>query len=128
MRPTLSDREIAELLRPPTEAEAGAALAAFAEAVRASYSGRLRGLYLFGSRARGDHRPDSDADVAVVLDDGDWAEWIERRRLNRLAYDAGFACGLDIQPWPIPVREWTERTTPLARSAHGEATSLGGVS
>jgi len=32
------------------------------------FGGRLRGLVLFGSRARGDHRPDSDADVAVFLE------------------------------------------------------------
>ncbi|HHY95425.1 MAG TPA: hypothetical protein GX513_10520 [Firmicutes bacterium] len=32
------------------------------------YGGRLRGVYLFGSRARGDADPDSDVDVLVVLD------------------------------------------------------------
>ena len=29
--------------------------------------GDIVGLYLYGSRARGDHRPDSDYDVFVVL-------------------------------------------------------------
>jgi uncharacterized protein len=29
------------------------------------YRERLKAVYLFGSRARGDHRPDSDMDVAV---------------------------------------------------------------
>jgi len=33
------------------------------------YGDRLKGVYLYGSRARGDARPDSDVDVAVVLDD-----------------------------------------------------------
>ncbi len=28
-----------------------------------------RAIWLFGSRARGDHRPDSDWDLAVVVDD-----------------------------------------------------------
>jgi predicted nucleotidyltransferase len=32
------------------------------------YGQHLRALYLFGSRARGDHRPDSDLDIAVFLD------------------------------------------------------------
>jgi predicted nucleotidyltransferase len=32
------------------------------------YGPRLRGLYAFGSRARGDGAPDSDLDVLVVLD------------------------------------------------------------
>ena len=129
VRKRLSEAELAALLRPPTEAEVAKALAAFAGAVRASYGERLRGLYLFGSRARGDHRPDSDADVAAVLADGDWAEWVERRKLNRLAYDAGFDCGLDIEPWPVSFAEWTaERATPLVRSARHEAKSVGGVS
>jgi predicted nucleotidyltransferase len=30
----------------------------------------IREIYLFGSRARGDHRPDSDVDVGIVLTPG----------------------------------------------------------
>lgn len=33
----------------------------------AAFGRRLRGVVLYGSRARGDHRPDSDYDVLVVL-------------------------------------------------------------
>ncbi len=33
------------------------------------YGNQLKGVYLYGSRARGDARPDSDVDVAVVLED-----------------------------------------------------------
>src|SRR3989304_409697 len=36
--------------------------------LRQAYGQRLRGVYLFGSRARGDHEPDSDVDVLIVLD------------------------------------------------------------
>ena len=31
------------------------------------YGGRLAGMFLYGSRARGDQEPDSDVDVLVVL-------------------------------------------------------------
>jgi len=38
------------------------------EALQAIYGSRLRGLYLYGSYARGDEIADSDVDVVVVLD------------------------------------------------------------
>ncbi len=33
-----------------------------------AFGGRFRGVYLYGSRARGDHRPNSDLDLLVLLD------------------------------------------------------------
>jgi predicted nucleotidyltransferase len=107
----MSDHHLAppidELLRPPTRSEVEAALAQFAARVRDHYGDRLKGLYLFGSRARGDHRPDSDADVAVILEEGDWTGWEERRTLNQLAYDPSLDSGLAIQAWPFSEEQWT---------------------
>ena len=60
------------LLAPAEDAVVAKALRDFALEVRRAYGDRLKGLYLFGSRARGDHTAESDADVAVVLADGDW--------------------------------------------------------
>ena len=54
--------------------------------LRRRYGERLRAMILFGSRARGDARPDSDWDVAVVLD-GVGEFWPEQRALSRLAFD-----------------------------------------
>jgi len=47
------------------------ALAGFRTLLTRRYGSRLRGMVLFGSRARGDHRSDSDADVAVFIADID---------------------------------------------------------
>jgi predicted nucleotidyltransferase len=51
-------------------------LTRFRAAVAGAYGDRLERVVLFGSRARGDHRPDSDYDIAVfVKDPGDlWDE------------------------------------------------------
>jgi predicted nucleotidyltransferase len=45
------------------------AIREFAKRVREAYGPRVRELALFGSRARGEARDDSDADVLVVIDD-----------------------------------------------------------
>jgi predicted nucleotidyltransferase len=44
------------------------ALEAFRARLQSRFGNRFSGMMLFGSRARGDHRPDSDADVAVFLE------------------------------------------------------------
>ena len=96
------------LLEPPDDATVARALADFAAAVRRHYGDRLRGLYLFGSRARGDHTAESDADVAVVLADGDWRVLEEKKALIRLGYDLMVDTGTDIQAWPMRESEWRE--------------------
>jgi predicted nucleotidyltransferase len=44
-------------------------LTRFRAALAEMYGDRLERVALFGSRARGDHRPDSDYDVAVFIKD-----------------------------------------------------------
>ena len=43
-------------------------LNAFHTVLASRYSPHLKVVYLFGSRARQDHRPDSDADLAAFVD------------------------------------------------------------
>ncbi len=45
-----------------------AALDGFLGGLRESAGGRVRSVVLFGSRARGDARPDSDVDLFLVVD------------------------------------------------------------
>ena len=124
----LSKADLEAVLRPPTDEDVRAALRRFVSGVRGAYGSRVQGIFLFGSRARGDHRDDSDADVAVVLADGDWEEWRERRNLNRLAEAAEAASRVDIQPWPIAQSAWLAEdaasATPLARSARRDGRNL----
>ncbi|MCL7942957.1 nucleotidyltransferase domain-containing protein [Marinobacter sp. ATCH36] len=65
-------------------------------------------LILFGSRARGDYQPDSDADVAVILC-GEPGNFVETKlALASLAYDVLLQIGVRIKPFPIWETEWFE--------------------
>jgi uncharacterized protein len=46
-------------------------------------------IWLFGSRARGDHRPDSDWDIYAVVPDSAAEELLEPWRFCKLAEDSG---------------------------------------
>jgi predicted nucleotidyltransferase len=66
----------------------------------------MAGAIVYGSRARGTHRPDSDADVAVLLKG-------ERRRvlpttlaMADAAYDVLLETDIDISPLPVWLDEW----------------------
>jgi antitoxin ChpS len=110
---------------PPDDETVNAALEAFATAVRGAYGSRLKGIYLFGSRARGDHTRDSDADIAVVLADDGWRNWSESKRLAGIAYDFIVDTGTDIDAWPVSEREWRDPHHPLTSSMRNDARPIG---
>lgn len=79
------------------------------EAIDAVYGDRIERVVLYGSRARGDHRPDSDYDVAVFIKDaGSFFE--ENRRLASITTDVLLAMGADISALPFPAGAYRERT------------------
>ncbi|OHC67238.1 MAG: DNA polymerase III subunit beta [Rhodocyclales bacterium GWA2_65_20] len=67
----------------------------------------LAKLILFGSRARGEAHPDSDADVAVVLGEehGDFMQ--TKLEMADMAFDVLLETGVLIQPLPIWEDEWS---------------------
>jgi predicted nucleotidyltransferase len=66
----------------------------------------LAGAILFGSRARRNHRPDSDADIAVLLH-GLRGQFLDTKlALADIAYDVLLETGLLIQPLPVWEDEW----------------------
>ncbi|MFM9942415.1 MAG: nucleotidyltransferase domain-containing protein [Hyphomicrobiaceae bacterium] len=87
------------------------ALDAFVMCVRTHFGERLRDIFVFGSRARGDARSDSDIDLAIIIEDGDWDFWQEKLRLSDLSYDALVAADLLIQAIPISQSDWQSETT-----------------
>jgi predicted nucleotidyltransferase len=116
------------LLSPPDDAAVSRAIDAFAGAIRRHYGSRLRGLHLFGSRARGDHSTESDVDIAVVLDDRDWDFWREKLMLSDLSYGIVVDTGADVQGWPVRESEWSDplrhRNPSLVRAMRRDAREL----
>jgi uncharacterized protein len=95
-----------DLLTSPDDEAVERAVQEFARAIERTYGERVKGIYLFGSRARGDHELESDADVAIVLANGDWRRWEETMRIADLEYDTIVATGAEPQGWPVSEREW----------------------
>ena len=71
--------------------------------VRERFGERLVSVTLFGSRARGEGRDDSDLDVLVRLHD---ATREDRRVLQDVAFDLGLDAGLVISPLLADTATW----------------------
>ncbi|WP_247886967.1 nucleotidyltransferase domain-containing protein [Azospirillum sp. SYSU D00513] len=71
--------------------------------LRAHYGDALVAVYLFDSRARGDHREDSDVDLAVALRDPKQPLVYADMELVDLTYDLQVEAGLYVQPWALPL-------------------------
>jgi len=56
---------------------------------------------LFGSRARGTHRTDSDADIAVVLGEEWGARSTLTREMSRIAFDVFLETGVLVEALPL---------------------------
>jgi len=94
------------------EAATRQATAAFLERAMSAFP--VQRAILYGSRARGDANPYSDADVAVVLG----GEAIDRQdlldvlmRLSDIAFDVLLDTGIRISPLPISEAEWAHPET-----------------
>ena len=61
---------------------------------------------LYGSRARNTHRPDSDADLALVLRGPHGRKFDAVRVMSGIAFDVMLETGILIQPAPIWEDEW----------------------
>jgi predicted nucleotidyltransferase len=83
---------------------------------------KLRGGYdaalviVFGSRARRTHRPDSDADLALVLRGPRQSFWKTKLALSDVAYDVLLETGVLIQPLPIWEDDWNHPEQSASRA------------
>lgn len=84
-------------------------LSRFRAALDDSYGKRLERVVLFGSRARGDHRPDSDYDIAVFIENPG-PLWDELHRLAGISTGILLDTGVVISAKPFPAGAYRERT------------------
>src|SRR3712207_9411507 len=78
-------------------------------AVAEAYGDRLERVVLYGSRARGDARPDSDYDVAVFLRDiADRAR--EMDRLADIGTDILYSAGRVVHAMPYRAGSYADRS------------------
>lgn len=71
----------------------------------------MAGAIVYGSRARGTYRPDSDADVAVLLKGQHQRVLNTTLAMADLAYDVLLETGINISPLPVWLDEWEHPET-----------------
>jgi predicted nucleotidyltransferase len=79
------------------------AVSRFLELIREHYD--VAGAILYGSRARGTHGKDSDADVAVLLK-GEFRRFDTLMDMSGIAFDVLLETDVLISPLPIRTEDW----------------------
>lgn len=83
------------------------------------YASRLKGLYLFGSYARGEQDNESDVDVLVVLDDFE-SYYAEIHRTGQLASDLSLKYGVTVSEVFMKEAQWRYGDTPFLMNVRPE--------
>jgi len=93
----------------PEKSQDDPVLMRFRAAMTEIYGDRVERVVLFGSRARGDAKPDSDYDIAVFINDaGTFTD--ESARLAAVSTDILFDTGAIISATPFLAGAYRERT------------------
>jgi type I restriction enzyme S subunit len=87
------------------------------------YGERLKGVYLYGSYARGEATDDSDIDVAVVLE-GPLNPYLESERTSELFGELSLREGCLLVPYFLSEEEYRAERCPVHRSIVDEGVAV----
>lgn len=103
-----------------TRKKTSALLAEFKTRLKTIYGERLKGVFLYGSYARGQGGPESDVDILIVLDD--WEHYAgEIDRTGAVASELSLAYGVSISQVFVRERDWLHEDTPFLVNAREDA-------
>ncbi|MBI3313072.1 MAG: nucleotidyltransferase domain-containing protein [Candidatus Omnitrophica bacterium] len=92
----------------------------FRTGLQAIYGSRLKGLYLFGSYARGEQKAESDVDMLVVLENfGSYYE--EVRRTGQIGSDLSLKYSVTITQVFVKEADWLQAETSFLNNVRDEA-------
>jgi uncharacterized protein len=94
----------------------------FRAAIHEIYGNRLERAVLYGSRARGDAKPDSDYDIALFLRSSA-SFWEEMGPLSEIEADILYDTGAVISAKPFPAGSYRRRT-PFMREIRRDGMDL----
>jgi len=108
------------MLRTIGKTELKALLAELKAGLQAIYGDRLKGVYLYGSYARGEADPESDLDVLVVLDRIDrYAAEVDRT--GQLGAELSLKYSVSISKVYLSESSWLHGDTPFLSNVREEA-------
>lgn len=103
----LPEQDVATLDK--LDRQTGEAVRRFLSLIATRYD--MAGAILFGSRARGSHHPDSDADLAVLLNGEHQKPLTATLDMADTAYDVLLETGINISPLPVWQDQWEHPET-----------------
>ena len=95
----------------------------FRAALAEFYEGRLERVVLYGSRARGDARTDSDYDIAIFLNDFTTCAQ-EFRRIARVEIAVLEDTGATVRAMPFRAGSWRDPSSPLMHEIRKDGLDL----